>query len=128
MNHPSPSVLRPPLRTWQGELRRTAGDLSERAGHGVTDRGHQGLLGLLCRTADGMAHRGACERAREDVSLAVVVQRMVESRAAGVLFTHNPANGRRDRASISAAWGLGESVVGSSVTPDSIVVARRAGV
>ena len=57
----------------------------------------------------------------------MVVQRMVESRAAGVLFTANPANGRRDQASISAAWGLGESVVGSSVTPDSIVVDKESG-
>jgi phosphohistidine swiveling domain-containing protein len=61
------------------------------------------------------------------VSLAVVVQRMVESEAAGVMFTANPSNGRRDQATISAAWGLGESVVSGSVTPDSIVVEKRSG-
>jgi len=61
------------------------------------------------------------------VSLAVVVQRMVESEAAGVMFTANPANGRRNEAAISAAWGLGEAVVSGSVTPDSIVVEKASG-
>ena len=57
----------------------------------------------------------------------MVVQRMVESEAAGVMFTANPANGRRDQVTISAAWGLGESVVSGSVTPDSIVVEKESG-
>jgi phosphoenolpyruvate synthase/pyruvate phosphate dikinase len=78
-------------------------------------------------TARAMAYRARQGIGAEDVSLAVVVQRMVESRAAGVMFTANPANGRRDQASISAAWGLGESVVGGSVTPDSIVVDKESG-
>jgi rifampicin phosphotransferase len=78
-------------------------------------------------TARAMAYRARQGIDAEDVSLAVVVQRMVESRAAGVMFTANPANGRRDQASISAAWGLGESVVGGSVTPDSIVVDKESG-
>src|ERR687890_883985 len=78
-------------------------------------------------TARAMAYRARQGIGAEDVSLAVVVQRMVESRAAGVMFPANPANGRRDQASISAAWGLGESVVGGSVTPDSIVVEKGSG-
>ena len=56
----------------------------------------------------------------------MVVQRMVESEAAGVMFTANPSNGRRDQATISA-WALGESVVSGSVTPDSIVVEKQSG-
>ena len=36
----------------------------------------------------------------------------------GVMFTANPTNGRRDEVVLSAAWGLGESVVGGSVTTD----------
>src|SRR5215218_7639119 len=61
-------------------------------------------------TARAMAYRarqGGVDPAT--VSLAVVIQRMVESEAAGVMFTANPSNGRRDQATISAAWGLGES-------------------
>jgi pyruvate,water dikinase len=56
------------------------------------------------------------------VSLAVVVQLMAPAEAAGVLFTANPLNGRRDEMMISAAWGLGESVVGGTVTPDTLIL------
>ena len=66
-------------------------------------------------------------RARQGIdparcSLAVVVQQMVDADAAGVLFTANPTNGRRDEAVIAAAWGLGESVVGGLVDTDDLVV------
>ena len=71
--------------------------------------------------------RAMAYRAREGldpatVRLAVVVQRMVEPDAAGVMFTANPSNGRRDQVVISAAWGLGESVVSGAVTTDDVVV------
>ena len=78
-------------------------------------------------TARAMAYRARQGVDPATVSLAVVVQRMVESEAAGVMFTANPSNGRRDQATISAAWGLGESVVSGSVTPDSIVVEKGSG-
>jgi phosphohistidine swiveling domain-containing protein len=78
-------------------------------------------------TARAMAYRKRQGIAPEIVSLAVVVQSMVEAEAAGVMFTANPANGRRNEAAISAAWGLGESVVSGSVTPDSIVVEKESG-
>lgn len=61
------------------------------------------------------------------VSLAVVVQQLVEADVAGVLFTANPSNGRRDETVISAAWGLGESVVGGTVTTDNLTVRRQQG-
>jgi pyruvate,water dikinase len=78
-------------------------------------------------TARAMAYRARQGIGPATVSLAVVVQRMVESEAAGVMFTANPSNGRRDQATISAAWGLGESVVSGSVTPDSMVVEKGSG-
>ena len=78
-------------------------------------------------TARAMAYRARQGVDPATVSLAAVVQKMVESEAAGVMFTANPANGRRDQATISAAWGLGESVVSGSVTPDSIVVEKGSG-
>src|SRR5215203_5886830 len=78
-------------------------------------------------TARAMAYRTRQGIDPASVSLAVVVQRMVESEAAGVMFTANPANGRRDEAAISAAWGLGEAVVSGQVTPDSIVVEKQSG-
>ena len=56
-----------------------------------------------------------------DVKLAVVVQRMVAATAAGVLFTADPVIGRRGRAVIDAALGLGEAVVSGAVDPDHYV-------
>jgi pyruvate,water dikinase len=63
----------------------------------------------------------------EKVSIAVVVQRMVDSEKSGVLFTVHPATGEKDKMIIEAAWGLGEGVVSGAVTPDHYVVAKKTG-
>jgi rifampicin phosphotransferase len=63
----------------------------------------------------------------ESVALAVVVQLLVNAEAAGILFTANPLNARRDELVINAAWGLGEAVVGGAVTPDTITVGKADG-
>src|ERR687894_1298969 len=55
-------------------------------------------------TARAMAYRKRQDIDPATVSLAVVVQEMVDSESAGVMFTANPANGRRNEAAISAAW------------------------
>ena len=78
-------------------------------------------------TARAMAYRAREGIGADAVRLAVVVQRMVEAEAAGVMFTANPANGRRDQTVISAAWGLGESVVSGTVTTDDVVVEPATG-
>lgn len=49
--------------------------------------------------------------------MAVVLQEMVASDVAGVLFTRHPVTGARERL-IEASWGLGEVVVSGQVTPD----------
>ena len=64
---------------------------------------------------------------QQTVRLAVVVQRLIPAEAAGILFTADPVSGQRDRALISASWGLGEAVVGGLVTPDSLVVEKISG-
>ena len=73
-------------------------------------------------TARAMAYRAREGVGPDEVRLAVVIQQMVEADAAGVMFTANPTNGRRDQTVISAAWGLGESVVSGKVTTDDVVV------
>jgi len=55
------------------------------------------------------------------VALAVVVERMVDAAAAGVMFTANPVTGRRQQAVIDASPGLGEAVVSGAVNPDHFV-------
>ena len=78
-------------------------------------------------TARALAYRARQGIDPASVSLAVVVQEMVDADAAGVLFTANPTTGRRDEVVIAAAWGLGESVVGGLVDTDDLVVAKADG-
>lgn len=59
----------------------------------------------------------------EGLALAVVVQEMVDSDVAGVLFTRNPM-GDDDAMLVSSSYGLGESVVAALVTPDTFTVRR----
>ena len=58
------------------------------------------------------------------VYIAVVVQKMVESEKAGVMFTVNPSTGE-DIALIEGSWGLGEAVVSGDVTPDNYAVNKK---
>jgi pyruvate,water dikinase len=60
----------------------------------------------------------------DDLRMAVVVQRMVEPRKSGVLFTVDPVQRRRDRMIVEAIYGLGEQVVSGQATPDHYVVDR----
>jgi pyruvate,water dikinase len=53
-----------------------------------------------------------------DASMAVVVQQLVQPRAAGVMFTLDPVTGDRSKVVIEGSWGLGEAVVSGEVTPD----------
>jgi pyruvate,water dikinase len=61
------------------------------------------------------------------VAMAVVVQRMVNARTAGVMFTRSPVTGDRSVITIEAAWGLGSAVVGGEVTPDRWVIGKITG-
>ena len=58
----------------------------------------------------------------EKVLISVGVQKMVNSRAAGVMFTINPINGDPSKVVIEGSWGLGETVVGGTVNPDKFLV------
>lgn len=78
-------------------------------------------------TARAIGYRARHEISPEGLSLAVVVQLLIPAEAAGILFTANPVSGNRDQAMISAAWGLGEAVVGGLVTPDSLTVDKASG-
>lgn len=61
------------------------------------------------------------------VSIAVVVQRMVDARSAGVMFTRSPLTGDRSVITMEASWGLGSALVGGEVTPDRFVIAKITG-
>jgi pyruvate,water dikinase len=78
--------------------------------------------------ASFFAERALFYRARkgslDDLRMAVVVQRMVEPDKAGVLFTCDAVQRRRDQMIVEAVAGLGEHVVSGHVTPDHYVVDR----
>ncbi len=58
----------------------------------------------------------------EKVLISVGVQKMVNSKTAGVMFTLNPTDGDISKVVIEGSWGLGETVVSGSVNPDKFVV------
>jgi pyruvate,water dikinase len=59
-----------------------------------------------------------------DARIAVLVQQLVPADASAVVFSANPVSGRRDEVVINATWGLGESLVGGTVTPDTYVLRK----
>ena len=62
---------------------------------------------------------------RHDQGIAVVVQTMVPSEVAGVMFTANPMTAATDEIVINASWGLGEAIVSGVTTPDEFVLHHR---
>jgi len=60
----------------------------------------------------------------QTVNIAVVVQQLVHSEKAGVMFTSHPITGE-SLTIIEGSWGLGESVVSGSVSPDKYVFDQR---
>jgi pyruvate, water dikinase len=69
---------------------------------------------IFYRNEKGFAH--------EKVFISVGVQKMVNSRAAGVMFTINPVTGETDEIVIEGNYGLGETVVAGAVNPDDFVI------
>lgn len=61
----------------------------------------------------------------DDIQMAVVVQQMVDATKAGVMFTVDPVNHRKDRVVVEAARGIGENVVSGEVTPDYYTLDRK---
>lgn len=69
-------------------------------------------------TARAIAYREKQGFAHEDVKLAVVVQKMVNSEVSGIMFTVDPNSGAKEIV-IEGGYGLGEAIVGGEVTPDT---------
>ncbi|HPE63394.1 MAG TPA: phosphoenolpyruvate synthase [Methanothrix sp.] len=74
-----------------------------------------GARAIFYRVEQGFEH--------EKVNISVTVQKMVNSEKSGVMFSSHPSTGEPE-VIIEAAWGLGESVVSGSVSPDNYVVDR----
>ncbi len=72
---------------------------------------------IFYRTEKGFRH--------EKVLISVAVQKMVNSRSAGVMFTLHPVTGDRSKIVVESVWGLGEAIVSGAVTPDHFEVDKN---
>ncbi len=75
-----------------------------------------GARAIFYRVEQGFEH--------DKVNLSAIVQKMVDSEKSGVMFSSQPSTGEA-LVVIEGAWGLGESVVSGSVSPDNYVVDRK---
>lgn len=93
-------------------------------------RGEDAVLEAVRRCNASALSAGALQyRELHDIDathpeIAVLVQALVDATSSAVVFSVNPITGARDEVMITSAWGLGESVVGGSVTPDLFVLKR----
>jgi len=71
-----------------------------------------------------IAYRRKAQIPEHGVAIAVVVERMVDARSAGVMFTRSPVTGDRSVITIESIWGLGSALVSGEVTPDRFVIGK----
>jgi pyruvate, water dikinase len=93
-------------------------------------RGHDAVLAAVDRCVESFFGERALAYRREHGMVAVpraavLVQQQVVSDVSIVAFSANPINRALDEIVVTASWGLGESVVGGSVTPDTWILRRE---
>ena len=77
--------------------------------------------------AESISYRLRLGLEEENLSMAVVVQSMIDAACAGVMFTRSPTTGDRSVIVIEGCWGLGSCLVSGEVTPDRFVVNKVTG-
>lgn len=75
-------------------------------------------------STEAAAYRTQRGLALDDVRIAVLVQQLIHADVSAVAFSANPITGDRDEVMITSNWGLGESVVGGTATPDTFIVRK----
>ncbi len=112
----------------------TTEDLADASFAGQQDtylniKGNDKLLDAVKRcfaslfTARATYYRNKQGFTHDEAHLAVVVQKMVDSKKSGVMFSKDPTNKTEDII-IEAVWGLGEGIVSGSITPDKYVISQ----
>ncbi|MBN1168391.1 phosphoenolpyruvate synthase [Candidatus Woesebacteria bacterium] len=76
-------------------------------------------------TARAIFYREQNKIDHEKVKISVIVQKMVQSKVSGVMFTIDPVTNNKERIVIEAVWGLGELIVGGAVVPDHYEVQKE---
>lgn len=59
------------------------------------------------------------------ISVAVVVQEMIDSEVSGIAFSIHPVTKDKNQIIIEAGYGQGEAIVSGQITPDSYVVSKN---
>lgn len=75
-------------------------------------------------TPQAIAYRHEMNADITQPRIAVVVQKMVRARTAGVAFSINPSTNNKNELVIEAAKGSGEAVVGGRITPDRYILSK----
>lgn len=88
---------------------------------------HEILYGIKKCWASLWSARGAYARYQKNIDhcqavIAPIVEMMVYSEVAGVMFTINPVTGSKDEIMIESNWGLGETVVSGKSSNDVYVL------
>lgn len=60
----------------------------------------------------------------DNMKMATLVQQLVPAEVSSVVFGANPITGNREEIAINASWGLGESIVAGTVTPDTFIIRK----
>lgn len=76
-------------------------------------------------TPRAIFYRFEKELHKQKISVAVVVQKMVESKMSGIAFSVHPVTKDSNQMIIEACFGLGEAIVSGQITPDSYVVEKE---
>ncbi len=76
---------------------------------------------------ESVIYRRRLKLPEQGLAMGVVIQRMVDSRCSGVMFTRSPNTGDRSVIVIEGSWGLGSAIVSGEVTPDKYVVGKITG-
>jgi len=59
-----------------------------------------------------------------DMVMSVGVLKMIDARAAGVIYSRDPNNAKSTDVMVSSVWGLGKCVVDGTMTPETYMVSR----
>jgi pyruvate,water dikinase len=76
---------------------------------------------------ESVMYRRRLRLPEQGLAMGVVIQRMIDSRCSGVMFTRSPNTGDRSVVVLEASWGLGSAIVSGEVTPDKYVVGKITG-
>ncbi len=72
-----------------------------------------------------LSYAGGQNLSEDQLFVAVVIQKMIESKASGVMFSVNPITKDSNEIMIEAGYGLGEMLVQGLITPDNFIVNKK---